>query len=130
MDDTDPHLQHIARRFRHAPEYFPSSPLYRRLAAPVGDDPELVAIAANGRPGQHEVFLFYGAVHYLLRKHPDDPLARHFPDLQSPADESDPFPAFRAFCLAHRDELMELVATRLVQTNEPKRSAGLFLGLG
>jgi hypothetical protein len=124
-----PNLERLARRFRHAADYFPSSPLYRQLSPAVADDPELLEIASHGRPGQHEVFLFFGAVHYLLARNPRDPAARHYPDLHAPADDSDPFPAFRAFCAAHRDELIDLVATHLVQTNEPKRSTGLLLGL-
>jgi hypothetical protein len=38
----------------------------------------------------------------------------------------DPVPAFRAFCLDHRDALIDLVSAGLVQTNEPRRCTFLL----
>ena len=123
-------LAELAVRFRRAERSFPTSPLYRRLVTGVADDPDLLAIAAHGRPGQAPDFLLLGAVHLLLCRRPDAPLARFYPDLADPPGAGDPFPDFRSYCLEHRDELIGLVTTRLVQTNEPRRSAALLLGLG
>ena len=128
MNGADPPAG-LADRFRRAERSFPSSPLYRRLVTGVAGDPRLLALAAQGRPGQAPEFLLLGAVHLLLGRRPDEPLARWYPDLSDQPAAGDPFPAFRSFCLEHRDEVTGLVATRLVQTNEPRRSAALLLGL-
>jgi hypothetical protein len=120
----------LAERFRRAERSFPTSALYRRLVTGVSGDDDLLALAAQGRPGQAPEFLLLGAVHYLLGRSPDHPLASWYPDLHDPVTAGDAFPAFRSFCLDHRDEVAGLVATRLVQTNEPRRSAALLRGLG
>jgi hypothetical protein len=108
-------------------EFAGVSPLYARLAAGLAGDVALCALAAQARPGQPLPVFFLGAVHYLLRKEPDHPLAAFYPDLAgetvSPAD---PFPTFRAFCLEHQAALLDLLATRRVQTNEVQRCACLL----
>ncbi len=103
------------------------SPLYARLAAGIAADPDLLALAAQIPPGQPLALMFLGAVHYLIAQRPDHPLAAFYPDLAGgPVAEGDPFPLFRAFCLDHRDALLQLLATRRVQTNEVQRCACLL----
>src|SRR5690349_4433903 len=99
---TAPAPDAIARRFRvfADAECRGSSPLYERLSHGVADDPELLALAAHGRPGQPLPNLFFAAVHSLLRAEPSDPLASFYPSLTVAPDRRDPMPAFHIFCLA------------------------------
>ena len=108
-----------------------SSPLYARLASRIAGDPDLPALAALARPDQPLPIFFLGAVHYLLLQQPDHPLAAFYPSLTpEPNTADDPFPAFRAFCLAQWDALRRLLQTRRVQTNEVRRCVCLVPGFG
>ena len=97
----------------------------------IADDGDLLDIAAHCRAGQQPPNLFFAAVHYLLLNGHGRGLARFYPsiagDAAAPAEDAGP--AFRGFCLEHRDELIALVETRLVQTHVVKRSATLLVGL-
>ncbi|MCX6021060.1 MAG: DUF2332 domain-containing protein, partial [Chloroflexi bacterium] len=44
----------------------------------------------------------------------------------SAVQDGDPAPAFRAFCLEHRSAIIELIAVKLVQTNEVRRCSYLL----
>jgi hypothetical protein len=120
----------LAARFREAPE-FTSSPLYRELGRAVADDPRALRIAARARRGQYPTFLLFAAVHELLLRGAPDELREWYPSVvgERARDPEGVGPAFAAFCAAHEVELVELVATRLVQTNNVKRSLALRLGL-
>lgn len=122
----------LAQRFRRfAAEECGASPLYRRLAEGVAADPDLLELAAACPPGQPAPNLLLAAVHYLLLRDPSAPLAAYYATVcgASPAP-GDPFPAFRDFCLRHRDAVLALVRSRRVQTNELGRAAVLLPGLG
>jgi hypothetical protein len=71
--------------------------------------------------------LLFASVHWLLLAEPTAPLARFYPNLPVPPDESaarrSAIDAFREFCLDRSAELAELLATRRTQTNEIGRSA-------
>ena len=123
----------LAERFTRfaAAECRGVSPLYRRLAEGVALDPEILEIAARTRPGQPVPNALLAAVHALLLAGVADPLAAHYPSVSSrPAPLEDPYPLFRAFCLAHREEIVALISTRLIQTNEVRRCACLLPALG
>lgn len=82
------------------------SPLYSRLAAEITEDPALLDVVAriDNVPPMN---LLFGAVQ-LLRGGP-------LPDL--------PYGDFRAFVLAHKEEIVEIGCTRRTQTNEARRCA-------
>lgn len=103
------------------------SPLYEVLGHAVADDPELLAMAAQAQPGQPPPNILFAAVHALLAGYPEDPLAAYYATLggSKPAD-SGAAARFREFGLAHREELLPVIRTRLVQTNEVRRSAILL----
>lgn len=104
-----------------------SSPFYERLARRIADDPEMLALAAHAQPHQPVMNMLFAAVHYLLMSGIDDPLALFYADLwRKPNVIDDPYPIFRAFSLEHADEIIALLRTRRVQTNEVARCA-LFL---
>jgi len=107
-------------------EFHNTSPLYEQLSRGVAQDPELLALAAQCRKDERMPNLFFAAVHYLLLKGISHPLARFYQSLGgSYAVSDDPMPDFRSFCLQHVERIRELIAVRLVQTNEVSRCAGL-----
>ena len=104
-----------------------ATPLYDKLARRIAYDNEILALAAHAQPHQPAVNLLFSSVHYLLLGGMDDPLRNFYADLvRAPNTHDDPFPIFRAFCKKHADEIITLVRTRRVQTNEVARCA-LFL---
>ena len=126
----DPLLEALAQRFvRFAnQECGDYAPFYARLAHGIAHDPELLAIAAHTRSGQQAPNLLLAAVHDLLLQGADHALAAFYPSVAHLAavPAGDPIPAFRSFCQDHRAALIDLVSTRLVQTNEPQRCTVLL----
>lgn len=118
----------LAEEFAATPRDFPTSPLYARLGPVVAADDRLLALAAHAREGQLPPNLLFAAVHYLLLGDPAHELAAWYPSLGGTAD-GDPGPAFTAFCLARREEIVALLRRRLVQTNVVRRSTALRAGL-
>jgi len=104
--------------------------LYTRLAQGVADDDGLKAFAANARPGQPHANILFGAVHFLLLRGAEHTLKRFYRTLGGGADSGreDPFPDFREFVNAHREELLPIVSSRVTNTNEVGRSALLHAG--
>jgi hypothetical protein len=104
--------------------------LYSKLAAGIGADAELKALAARAKPGQPHANLILGAVHFLLLRGADHPLKRFYPTVGGtvPAEGEDPFPDFRDFAAAHRAAIAPLIETRVTNTNEIGRSAVLHAG--
>lgn len=124
-----PELHTLAQDFLWNAEHVlkDSSPFYEGLARRIANDPELLALAAHTQPHQPAMNMFFSAVHYLLLSGIDDPLEQFFADLTAkPNTAEDAYPVFRAFCLAHPTEMIALLSTRRVQTNEVARCA-LFL---
>jgi hypothetical protein len=121
-------LSALAQRFvRFARRECHVSPLYERLSLGIAHDPELLDIAARARTGQPVPNLFLAAVHFLLLRGVQHPLAAFYPSLSAGTPPSaDPYPSFRAFSLRHRAEVLELISTRLVQTNEVRRCGCLL----
>ncbi len=134
-------IERLAGHFAKAPTIFVTSPLYRSLCATVAQDRPVLELLTRRRAGQQPSYLLFGAVHYLLLRGAKHPLASYYPSLAGPAAgepaAGDPAagapveagPALRDFCREHRDELAELIRTRLVQTNVVKRAAALRLAL-
>ena len=119
-------LSDIFERFAKD-EFHSSSPLYERLSRGVAQDPELLALAAHCRKGERVPNLFFAAVHYLMLKGTPHPLARFYKSLGGSFDgREDPMAEFRSFCRQEIERIHELIAIRLVQTNEVSRCAGLM----
>jgi hypothetical protein len=103
------------------------SPLYEHLSLRISEDDGVLAIAQNARRGQPVPNLFFGAVHLLLLRGVDHPLAAFYPSISDfPVGEDDPYRCFRSFCLDNREEIEELISRRMVQTNVVGRSACLM----
>jgi hypothetical protein len=113
------------------PAEFTTSPLYRCLSRTVAATDQLLDLACLGRPGQYPTFLFFGAVHLLLLGGTRHPLARFYPSIAGPRalPPGGAGPALVSFGREHAAELAATISTRLVQTSQVQRAAGLRLGL-
>jgi hypothetical protein len=119
-------LSEIFERFARD-EFHNSSPLYAHLSLAIARDPELLSLASYCRKGERIPNLLFAAIHYLLLSGSEHPLARFYNSLGGAYDgREDPFPDFRSFCLQQVERIRELIAIRMVQTNEVSRCAGLM----
>ena len=118
-------LGQIFKRFSEE-TYIGSSPLYAALSNAIAEDIDVLDIASSAR-GRPVPNLLFAAVHCLLMSGADSTLSSFYPSLTpDPRPNSDAYPHFREFCLAHESAIRELLSTRLVQTNEVGRCAYLM----
>ncbi|MGZ9584045.1 DUF2332 domain-containing protein [Paenibacillus marinisediminis] len=104
-----------------------SSVLYEYLSLHIAHDEELLQIAAQARAGQPVPNLLLGAVHYLLLKGCKHELREYYGSIVSnPREYSSAFPYFKDFCIQYSYELISILQSRLVQTNEVRRCAYLY----
>ncbi|MBT8197822.1 MAG: DUF2332 domain-containing protein [Acidimicrobiia bacterium] len=96
------------------------------LARAVADDPEMLTRTAHAPLDQLPPNLLLGAVHYLLLGGAQHPVADWYLTVGGTRTDGDLYPAFRDFVAEHEAEVIELMRTRLVQTNEVRRSAFLY----
>ena len=107
-----------------------SSPLYYSLSHSVAGDDSILAVAAQSAAGQPAPNLFFASVHYLLLTGAADPLSAYYATLTpSPLPPAEAGAHLRNFVLNHCEEIVPLLKSRLVQTNEVRRSAYLFPAL-
>lgn len=105
------------------------SALYRRLTVGISSDDYLLELVSHARPGQPPANLILAAVHFLLLQGADSPLADFYPTVGgSLSPDEDTYRGFAEFCGQHRAEIVSLLETRRVQTNEPRRAAVLLPG--
>jgi hypothetical protein len=125
-------LEFLAKQFEGFAEHTgrDASPLYERLSLAISTDAEMLALAAHAASGPVPN-LFLGAVHFLLLREAESPLAAFYPSMtKMPRKDADPYPAFRSFCFNHAEEIQHLLQTRRVQTNEVRRCALLLPAFG
>ncbi|MBM6648746.1 DUF2332 domain-containing protein [Bacillus sp. RIT 809] len=105
-----------------------SSPLYEYLSIKISEDEEVLTLAFNAQPGQPIPNLLLGAVHYLLLKGKEHSLKKYYQSLVENADINfeNAFYQFKDFCRVYREEIISLLQTKLVQTNEVRRCAYLY----
>ena len=98
------------------------SPLYTRLTRAVARDTELLELASHA-PREPIPNLLFAAVHYLLLKGASHPLAAYYASVtdETAHPNDDLVPHFKDFCRQYRPEIVEMLRTRLVQTNEVNR---------
>jgi hypothetical protein len=114
--------EYVREWARHAQ----SSPLYVELCGIIADDQDLLELMGRiehtPKPN-----MFLGGVHFLLMGDSSSELAAFYPSLTADPRPSDVIAAvFHDFCLEHRDELIEIGATRYTQTNECRRCVALL----
>jgi hypothetical protein len=104
-----------------------SSPLYELLSLKIAEDAEMIELASSARKGQPVPNLLFGAVHFLLLKGYKHTLSNFYPSITNhPAKAEDAYPAFVDFCRRYSEEIIELLKTKLVQTNEVRRCSYLY----
>ncbi len=96
------------------------STVYTAIARAVAEDREILSLIRESAAPANIPPLLLAAVHFLLLRGLDHPLAAVY---AGTAEVTKAAPLFRDVCLAHRDEVRELMRTRRVQTNEVGRSA-------
>ena len=103
-----------------------TSTLYSSLATNIAQDEELIDLAMNSAKAQRELLLF-ASVHFLLLKGAQSPLRNFYATVsKNELRPGDAFPYFRKFCLDHANEIIPLLKTKKVQTNEVRRCACLL----
>ena len=131
MVSARPELRDAFEQFARVEAPDLESPTYAALAAGVAGDGDLLALAAGRQRGQPAPNMLFGAVQYLLLQGVEHPLAAHYPILAGPdATRRPAFPAFRAFCLEHRERVADLIATRRTQTQVVRRCTCLLPAFG
>ncbi|MFC5464174.1 DUF2332 domain-containing protein [Lederbergia graminis] len=104
-----------------------SSALYEFLSIQISKDDELLVICSNAAAGQPVPNLLFGAVHYLLLKGKEHPLKEFYPSIvDNPRSSKDSFKFFKDFCITYRNDIVQILKTRLVQTNEVRRCSYLY----
>ena len=124
------HFRDVFHRFARVEAPDLASPLYAELAYGVSLDRELLELAAQKRKRQPAPNMLFAAVQYLLLEggeYAAHPLAAHYPIVSAAERPMQPaFPAFRDFCLGHRDAILDLIGTRRTQTNVVRRCTCLL----
>lgn len=127
--------QKMAQWFLRFADQVNSSPMYRYLSIQVSTDDQCLALAGNAEPSQPAPNLFFAAVHFLLEKNrhassAGENLAKYYPSLGGQFEPTlEMFESFKEFCRKFEAEILELLKTKLVQTNEVQRCAVLWPAL-
>jgi hypothetical protein len=100
--------------------------LYFQLCKQLSQDKELLEIAAKVRYGQPIPNLFLSAVHFLLIKNPQEKLAQYYPTITGKSSNLIPFDLFKSFVLENEDAIVEIIQTKIVQTNVINRCSYLM----
>src|SRR5580700_5970916 len=95
-----------------------SSPLYAGLALRIAGDPEILRVASTAPRSQPLPNLLFASVQFLLS---EDGFG-----IAAGDDEGEAFGRLRSTVLGRTSEVAELMATRLVQTNEVRRSIFIY----
>lgn len=106
-------------------------PTYARICRVIAERPELHGLLLEAPTGQRLPVLLLAAIHDVVLRDPTVPVAPWYPSVtQAPPSDDDPTDALVATVGAHRDEIVDLLRTRLVQTNEVNRCVAWRLALG
>jgi hypothetical protein len=127
MSSEDPRA--FADSFRDTADYLAvrGSNLYAALLRGVAGDEAMLALARAAPDNHLPPHLLMGVVHFMVLREPDDPLARFYGSItETPEPPDQAFGAFRRYCLDHADEIRSMLATRILQSNSPRR-AGFVL---
>ena len=105
-----------------------SSELYEFLSIKVSEDNEILELCKEAREGQPVPNLLFGAVHYLLLKGMNHPVKQYYPSIVGNYRkvEEQAFISFKEFCNIYKEEIILILKTKLVQTNEVRRCSYLY----
>jgi len=121
-------LQTLKRAFRSfAVECQETSPLYEFLSLKIAKCDDILKLCKHARSGQPPANILFGAVHHLLLNGRKHPLEQFYPSIVTkPLSIKDSFSYFLNFCQTYRKDIIHLLQTKLVQTNEINRCAYLY----
>jgi hypothetical protein len=104
-------------------------PTYARFCRIIARHPDLHGLLLEAPIGQRLPVLVLAALHDVVLRHPDCPLAPWYPSVTgTDPSREDPEAALVETCRSHRDEIVGLIRTRQVQTNEVNRSCAWWWG--
>lgn len=104
-----------------------SSRLYEYLSLKIAEDEEILELCSYAQDGQPVPNLLFGAIHYLLMDGNRHPLKDFYPSLvETPKELEDSYLYFQDFCKKFRNEIIQLIQSKIVQTNEVGRCAYLY----
>ncbi len=104
-----------------------SSRLYEYLSLKIAEDEEIHDLCTFALDCQPIPNLLLGSIHYLLLNGNHHPLKEFYPSLvETPNKLEDSYPYFQDFCKKFRNEIIQLIQTKIVQTNEVRRCAYLY----
>lgn len=111
--------------------YGPDYPLYQALSAAVAEDQDILSMVRASRPPAHDPNMLLAAIQYLVLCGTDHPLAALYSDASPPEPPmlTEVASLLSDFCIEHREEIISLMDSRHVQTNETGRCTGLAVGL-
>lgn len=101
--------------------YGDSSPVYGAVVASVADDDALLAVVEEAPEDARHPGVLLAAVKFLLATGDGHPLGEHYAEQRTDGVAD----VFRQFVMSHRSEVVDLMATRRLQTNEIARTAVL-----
>lgn len=104
-----------------------SSELYEFLSLKIAEDREILQLSSHAQKGQPVPNLLFGAVHFLLLQGKEHDLKDFYPSIvHQPKNVENAFFPFKDFCLKNDEQIINILQTKLVQTNEVRRSAYLY----
>ena len=117
----------LAARFETlaADDFAGYCPIYERVARAIAEDDASLALLLDAAPVGRTPVLFLAAVHDLVLGDPDSTLAH----IYAGRSAADPWPPFRELLHRRTPEILGLMRTRSIQTNEVGRSAALVPAL-
>lgn len=119
--------QRMSKWFERFSEQCKGSPIYEFLSLKVSQDIELLNLASQSQPSQPAPNLFLAAVHFLLLNNPYETLAKFYPSLGGRFDNPEQaYAEFKKFSQKYKVEILNLIQSKLVQTNEVQRCALLL----
>lgn len=105
-------------------------PTYARLCRVIAAHPELYELLLEAPTGERLPVLLLAALHDLVLRRPDLPLAAWYPSVTGRDPSPDPPDgALLDAVRTHRDELLSVLRDRQVQTNEVNRACAWWWGL-
>ncbi len=129
---TENRRERLAQGFHHfaIQQAAGRSPLYRCLAKAISRRSDVALALLEAPAQQRRPTLLFAAVHDLLLRGVDHPLASYYPSVGGcRGPDEDLLMTFHDFCAAHDDMLRSMMSTRKTQTNEVRRSAALLPAL-
>lgn len=117
----------MSKWFSRFAEQTAGSDMYQFLSKKIASDAELLALASTADQSQPVPNLFLATVNFLLYKDSTQKLRQFYPNHSGkPFSQKDLFENFKSFCLENSEKMIQIMKSRLVQTNEVRRCALLL----